>query len=751
MPSLILLALVLSGCVAERSASSPSYSLYRQRLRALRTQNFFQTTRLVDRNGRLLAEIAPHGRRVWVALDQIPARLRQAVIATEDRTFYTNTGVDTRAVARAALQNAQAGTTVSGASTITMQLARLVAFDPEERYAQTLERKLREVHLAAEMAEQYSKGEILEAYLNVAYFGHGAYGVEAAADTYFDRRVGQLTATQATLLAGLLQAPELLDPLRNPVAARERHQIVLHSMVEAGYLGPAEADAIWRGPLALVDSSPSSPRRANHFVDYIQQVLPSLVGRELAARGGFTVTTTIDVDLNDAVRALAERHIAALRASHDVTDAAVVVMRPETGEILAMVGGLDYNEARNGQVNMAIQPRQPGSAFKPVTYATALEGGWTPASILWDVPLSFPVGDGTSYRPTNYDRRYRGPVRMREALGNSLNAAAVDLLGAVGVEQTHHTATRMGLSLHPDPWRYGLSLTLGGAEVSLLELTSAFGTFAAAGTHMPVVGVLRIDPLDGGDPVYVHAPRPTRVVSPQTAWLVADMLSDRDARRPAFPADSPLETSRTTAVKTGTTNDFRDNVTVGFTPYVVVGVWAGNKDGRPMRDVAGITGAAPIWHDTMEMIFGRPELLRQLGDGQPPPEEFTPPAGIVQATVCDLRSLTTAGACRQVSEVFASGSPTRDEGGNTDWFAIHQAFDGPEAVGDAASACADRSSEGRPGAQLLLRVNRTATVAAQIREWSAERGIRVAPPPCDGDLAAQLAGPGAPEPLLLQP
>lgn len=703
-----------------------SLDVYRARLEALKDHSFFQTTRIVDRNGVLLAELAEHGYRTWVELDRIPELLQQAVVATEDRTFYANPGVDTGRVARAAVQNALAGDTVSGASTITMQLVRIVAFDPEERFGQTLERKVREAHLAAEIDEEYTKDDILEAYLNVAFFGSRAYGVEAAAETYFDRPVEDLTPSQSTLLAGLLQAPAALDPRSNLAGARDRQLVVLESLVQTGVLDRDEADLIWASPLHLADPPPTPGRRARHFVDYVVQSLPEVIGPQLAARGGFTVTTTLDVDLNDRLHALARTHVERLDPRHHVGDAAVVAVIPATGEIVGMVGGVDYDDPNSGQVNVAISPRQVGSAFKPITYAAALEAGWSPARVLWDVPMRFDNGDGTYYQPVNYDGHYNGPVRMRRALANSLNAASVQLLADVGVERVFDLAKAMGLSLGDDPWQYGLSLTLGGAEVTLLELTGAFASLANGGTFVEPTPVLSVHRLSDGKTLYEHEPKARQVVTPESAWLMWDMLSDVEARKPAFSASGPLSTSRPTAVKTGTTNDFRDNLTVGFTPYLTLGVWAGNKDGSPMHDVYGITGAAPLWHDAMEQVLSDDAMRLTLGGGRLPGDAPARPVSIVSASLCSLSSFWRGQQCERFEEVFAAGSAVDDIGTNFQMLRLQRA----PMPGVYDGQCAEVAPGG--GGTLYILPPEREDIARQVRSWGSSRGIPIAPRPCSG-------------------
>lgn len=699
------LALLLGGC-AQPSDGGAALHRYRERLKAIQTHDFFQTTRVLDRNGTLLAELAPKGYRTWVPLADIPKALQHAVIATEDRTFYKNPGIDRRAFARAMVQNSQAGSTVSGASTITMQLVRLVAFDPEERYERSIERKVREVYLAAEVDETYSKNQIMEAYLNVAYFGNGAYGVETAARRYFGRGARDLSVAESTLLAGLLQAPSALDPTLNPSGAHERQQVVLDSMVKVGYLSREEAELVRSTPIRLVQAPEPPVRHGDHFVDYVmQEALPGLIGPQLAARGGFTVTTTIDLDLSTRLTAIAKDHVARLRLSHNVNDASIVVIHPQTGEILAMVGGIDYDDPTDGQVNMAARPRQPGSAFKPIAYAAALEAGWSPASTLWDVPLSFgePPWD---YQPTNFDGVYRGPIRLRRALGNSLNAAAIDLTAAVGLEKVHALALRMGLPLDPDPWHYGLSMTLGGAEVPLIDLTAAFSAFANGGRFNPAAAILKIEPMSGEGTLYVHSPRPKPVISPQTAWLISDILSDAAARQPVFQPGRPMQLSRPAAVKTGTTNDVRDTLTVGYTPYLTVGVWTGNSDGRPMgSDVLSSESAAPIWNAVMETIFADARLMALLGGGRAPVDGFSQPEGIMRATACEPG---TRGRCQPIEEAMASVAAA-----------------GPSA------ACPGIDGQVGSGNGSMLTVYRGGRVAEQITAWAASRGIPVALSPCE--------------------
>lgn len=724
LASYLVLA-ALAGCAPPEGADVVPLDHYRESLDRLKTQDFPQTTRIVDREGRLLAELAPEGHRIWVGLDEMPESLKRAVVATEDRTFFSNAGVDKKAVARAALQNAEAGDTVSGASTITMQLVRLVAFDEDERYEQSVERKLREVYLAAEIDEAYSKDEILEAYLNVAYFGRGAYGVEAAARRWFGIPARDLSLPEAALLAGLLQAPTALDPVANPGGARERQRIVLDRLVDVGAIPSEAADEAFSSPVVFIEEPPAPERLRSHSLDYLVSQLPAVLGEDRARRGGLVITTTLDLALEEEVRRIARGHVAGIAERHDVSDAAVVVLEPETGHLLAMVRGLDYEEPRNGQVNAADSPRQPGSAFKPIAYAAALEAGWTPEHVVWDVPLLFPgdgIGSSESW-PVNYDGRYRGPLRLREALANSLNGAAVSLAGELGVEKAHALAQRMGMPLDDDPDRYGLSLVLGSAELPLVSLTAALGSFGRGGRLAAPTAVLAATTLHDGEPVPLRLPVPKPVVSPETAFLISDILSDDAARRDAFGPGNPLETEFGAAVKTGTSNDFRDNLTIGWTPEVAVGVWTGNKDGRPMRDVLGITGAAPIWHDVLE------ETLRRRG--VEPGDPFQRPEGMLRAELCEIPGTIAAdGRCRRRESWLAAGSPTTDAELTYGFFVARRRADG--------AACAERVDAGEGGTMRLLRP-RSGQVAGAARAWSSGRGMLVADAPCAGAETANAA------------
>ena len=584
---------------------------------------------LTDRQGVVIGEIADpqSGRRQLVRLSEISPWLIQATVATEDPRFWQHPGFDPLAIARALWQNLREGDVVSGASTIPQQLVRNLLISPER----TLRRKIKEVVLAAEITRRYPREQILEIYLNTIYYGNLAYGAEAAARTYFGKPAKDLTLAEASFLAGLPQAPALYDPFtpQGRERALRRHRDVLRLMVEAGVITPEQAEAAAREMAAHVFEKPAttSPApEAPHFALYVLQWLEQTFGLQAQSlhRGGLRVETTLDLRLQRMATQVLRAHLEKLQ-DKNVNNGAVVILDPHTGEILAMVGSPDYNDAAHGgQINMAVVPRQPGSSIKPLTYLVAFEKGWTPATLIWDVPTRFPDGPGRFYEPVNYDRRFHGPVTVRYALGNSYNVPAVKALAFVGLPAFLQRARDLGITtLTRDD--YGLSLTLGGGEVPLLEMAGLYAAFANEGRRVPPVPVRRITDAFG-NVLYAYTPPPGQpVMRPEHAYLITSILSDNEARRAAFGPNSPLRLSRPAAAKTGTTNDFRDNWTLGYTPDLVVGVWVGNADNTPMKGVTGITGAAPVWHDVME------EAHRLLGL---PPKEFRRPPGIIEAEIC---------------------------------------------------------------------------------------------------------------------
>jgi penicillin-binding protein 1C len=632
----------------------------------------FETTRILDRNGDVLYEILDPqaGRRTYIKLNEISPNLVAATLATEDKDFYSHGGFDPWAIARAFWQNITSGETVSGASTITQQLARALLFTPEERGQQTYLRKVREALLANEVERRYSKDEILELYLNEIYYGNLAYGVEAAAETYFNKSASQLTLGEAAFLAGLPQAPSVYDIYINRdvtlvrfqsvmlgmlALSQERHCIYVSNSPQTVCVdGVAAANAIQEIQNQTF-SPPTVVMRYPHWVQYIRAQLESRFDPQTIYRSGFTVTTTLDPDMQDAAQQSVTAQVNALADKH-VTDGALVAIKPSTGEILAMVGSPDfYNDANAGQINMAVSPtRQPGSSIKPFTYLAAFEKGWTPGTLIWDVPAEFPPSGlpndpNPKYVPTNFDHKFHGPLTVRVALSNSYNVPAVKTLQFVGVYgDTGLVAMtkRLGLtSLTRDD--YGLSLTLGGGEVSLLEITGGYAVIANGGIRVPPVAILKIVDFQGKTVYEYQPPRGEQVLRPEHAFLMSSILSDSAARVPTFGSNSILNLPFQVAVKTGTSNDSRDNWTLGFTPDLAVGVWVGNADYTPMENTTGVTGAGPIWAEFMTFAINR------LTGGNPAP--FAIPNGIEQHTICTVSGTQPSRWCpSQRQEYFAA-------------------------------------------------------------------------------------------------
>ncbi len=677
----------------------------------LRGRAALGNTRILDRRGRLLYELPDplSGRQRPVAIDEIPLALRQATIAVEDASFYQNPGVDLRGILRAAWTDLHSGSLAAGGSTITQQLARGFLLDPRLARQRTFERKLREAVLALKLTASYPKDEILALYLNQTYYGGLAYGVEAAARHYFGKPARDLDLAECALLAGLPQAPSRYDPLADPAAALARQADVLDAMVRTGAITRAQADAAKAEPLQFTtetteitemagNSSRSSVvsaisvvnpnrMRAPHFVHYVLDLLDAQLGPDVVARGGLTVTTTLDADLQDAAQASLRRQVDLLATprggapDHRVHNGAVVVLDPSDGAILTMVGSPNFDDASiQGQVNGALALRQPGSAIKPLTYAAALERGWTPATTILDVPSTFQTREGRPYAPQNYDRAFHGPLALREALATSSNVAAVRVLDTIGVPALLDMAGRLGITSLGDAGsagRYGLALTLGGGEVTPLELTAAYGAFANGGRRVTPYAIIGVRGQGSGvresfpnpqhpipDPSPTGArgqgsaideafpdprppiPDPSPGLSPQVAYLITDILSDRYARMRAFGAQSALDVDRPAAAKTGTTSDWRDNWTVGYTPDRVVGVWVGNADGRPMEAISGVSGAGPVWHEVM--------LAAHRGL---PPRTFPRPGGIVELAICAEGGLLPSPSCPATRrERFVAGS-----------------------------------------------------------------------------------------------
>ncbi len=617
--------------------------------------------RITDRNGRLLYDILPDqgGRHAVVSFDHIPQCMKDATIAVEDKSFYNNPGVDLSGIVRALWINMRGGETIAGGSTITQQVARNLLLNQNERNAITIRRKLREAVLAWELTQKLSKDDLLALYLNQVNYGGLAYGVEAAAQTYFGKDANNLILPECAMLAGLPQAPGLYDPFTHPDLAKRRQQIVLDLMEKQGAITNQQNIEAGSAPLSY-NPSPY-PIEAPHFIWIIKDQLNDLFSSGmLNPNQSLVVRTTLDLDDQHKAEHIVARHIAEFKPevgqiNHNVNNAALAAIDPHTGEILALVGSADYFDSSiDGALDMATAPRQTGSAFKPFIYALALNPNqpspWTAATSILDVSTTFITHNGQPYTPVDYDGREHGPVSMREALASSLNIPAVRTLKKVGIENTINLAGRLGITSLSDPQTYDLSLVLGGGEISLLQLSTAYASLANGGYYTGSYSILDIRNADGKLIYIQDRTPPLHVFDPRVVWLISDILSDDRARQIGFGLNSTLKIDHIAAVKTGTTTNFHDNWTIGYTPDLLVGVWVGNSNYEAMHDVTGVTGAAPIWNETMRaLLAGKPD------------KPFVRPDGMNQDEVCDLSGLLPTPDCQHIrTEWFINGTqPTQ--------------------------------------------------------------------------------------------
>jgi len=604
----------------------------------------FQSVLILDREGNLLNEAfnLDEGKRTYVTVNEMSPYLRQGTIATEDANFYQHRGIDFFALARALYYAVREGDVVSGASTIPQQLVKMLFLSSER----SMTRKIKEAVLSAEISRQYPKDKILEIYLNELNYGNLAYGAEAAAETYFNKDVLNLTLAEAALLAGLPQAPAYYDPYANPDRAKERQAVVLSLMVESGFVSKDEADRAWLEP--LVYTPVNYDLKAPHFTLFVRQQIEALLGAEPLFQSGLSVTTSLDPRLQAEAERIVREQVAQV-ADHNVSNGALVAMDPTTGEIKALVGSADFDNVEiDGQVNMALAPRQPGSTIKPLVYLTAFEqrerpvtDRWTNGTLVADIKEEFPDGVNPPYVPTNYDNRERGLVTVRTALANSLNIPSVRTIQTTGLPAFLDVARRLGITTLTRP-DYGLSLALGAGEIPLVEMTGAFAVLANGGRRMPPVTILKIVKSTGeilceqgtSSPCQPDGNSGEQVISAVDAFLLTDILSDNDARSQVFGPNSLLRLDRPAAAKTGTTNDFRDVLTMGYTPQLVTGVWVGNSDNSEMLNISGITGAAPIWNEFMRVALA-----------DQPPLDFTLPPGVRQFEICAETGTLPSEAC----------------------------------------------------------------------------------------------------------
>jgi membrane peptidoglycan carboxypeptidase len=573
------------------------------------------STRIYDRTGTvLLAEIHQGSeRRHIVPLRQVAPAMQQATVAVEDRTFFQHGGLNLLRTGQAGLDDLLHLRFNQGGSTITQQLVKNIYLSGDR----SILRKLDEAILAVEIEHQYSKAQILEAYLNRVYYGNQSYGVEAAAQTYFGKHAAQLSLGEASFLAGLPQAPTELDPFTNLNSAKARQRVVLEAMVRAHDISASQARRASMQALAFQKPSMADDVKAPGFVHWVAAQLEKTYGEELLKNGGMTVITSLDWNLQSIAERQVREKVMALQGQH-VTDGALVAIDPTSGAVLAMVGSAGA-DVPGGQYNMAILPRQPGSSFKIFTYTAAIESQkFTMASWVLDQPINVRLGDGSTYTPHNYDGRYHGWQPIPSALGNSFNIPAVKVELGTGTDQVVDVARRMGVQTLGQPaTSYQPSLTLGGYEVPLIDMAAGASTLAAQGTYRHPQAILSI--VAQGLTLYRYDPRVNHraALSPQVSFIMADMLSNDRNRSLEFGSNSDLVIpGHHVAAKTGTTNDFRDNLTVGFMPTLAVAVWVGNADHTPMRNVSGIVGAAPIFHGFMtQALSSQPDSWFAVPDG----------------------------------------------------------------------------------------------------------------------------------------
>jgi penicillin-binding protein 1C len=602
-----------------------------------------ETTKIYDRNGVLLYEVLrpEEGRRTQLAFSQFPKNLIDATLAAEDSNYYAHWGIDLWAVLRAVWLNVKHQDIVSGGSTITQQLVRNLLGTTRDR---SWYNKIMESLYAIRLNQIDSKDDILEKYLNTVYYGNISYGAEAAALNYFNKHVYDLDLAEISLLAGIPKNPSLYNPLTHLDDSKERQSEVLDRMVDNKTITADDAKKAKEEPLNFMSNKQNI--KAPHFVQYVLDELEKSLGKETLLYGGLKITTTVDLYLNEEIERIIQRNLENLK-SKNVTNGAVMVIDNRTGDILAMVGSKDfYDTDIDGQVNVVLRKRQPGSTFKPITYAAALEKGWTPATTILDIPTKFMTEEGTPYTPKNFDLDYHGMVTVRDALANSYNIPAVKALEYAGTSNVLLLAKAFGItSLEKDADFYGLALTLGDGELTLYDLTHAFSVFANKGMLQPLSFMSNIAPAVDMD----NKESPSSVIPEDIAYLITNILSDNTARVASFGAESVLD-MKNIAAKTGTSRNFKDNWAIGYSPLFTVGVWVGNNDSSSMINTSGIEGAGPILHDTVNL------LVKNVGS-----HAFERPQDIIEKMIClPSGKLPTPICPQQRKEVFIKGTEPKE-------------------------------------------------------------------------------------------
>ena len=676
--------------------------------RVVRKEGF--ATKIYDRNGKLIYDVFEDQKRTPVQLYQVPDSLKEATIAIEDKDFYKHKGFDPKGYIRS-IYYVFVRHRLQGGSTLTQQLVKNVLLTSER----TVKRKIKEFVLALEIESKYSKDQILQMYLNEAPYGGTIWGVEEAARNYFGKSVSELTLTESAILAGLPQSPSRYSPFGDsPKEYLGRTKDVLRRMKEDGYISQEEEKKAFEELENIQFATQTGTLKAPHFVMYIKKLLEDKYGEKVVELGGLRVTTSLDLDFQEKVQGIVSSEVTKVEKVH-ITNGAAIVMDPKTGEILAMVGSKNYDDPNyDGKYNVVLAKRQPGSAIKPVTYVAALKKGYTASTLLMDTITSFPGGSNKpDYIPTNYDDKEHGPLQVRFALGNSINIAAVKMLAMVGLKEMLTTAYDMGLTtLEPTAEnlsRLGLSVTLGGGEVRLIELASAYCAFANSGVRVDPVGILKVSDKDGNVLEEFHPVSGKSVLSPGEAFIISNILSDNSARLLTFSENNLLKISdREVAVKTGTTNDKKDNWTIGWTPQVMVGTWVGNNDNSSMKSlVSGVSGAAPIWRKIIiEYLKGKPV------------ENFILPEDVVSADVDVISGYRSHDSFPSRKEYFVQGTEPPDAAGNDP---VHQKLKLCKSQGKLATPVDIARGDFDEKEYLIFKENDLFAASGELNRW--QKGI----------------------------
>lgn len=570
---------------------------------AVKERNVVESTKIYDRTGQhLLYDVHGEEKRTIIKFEEIPDTVKFATIALEDQEFYSHKGIKISSIIRSALKDVQKGGAAQGGSTITQQFIKKALLTDEK----TITRKIKEVILALELEQKFEKDEILGMYLNQIPYGSNAYGIEAAAQTFFKKPARDLALDEAALLAALPNAPSYYSPYGSHTdALKTRQETALQRMANLGYITQEQADGAKQVDVLANVATRQENISAPHFVMYVKEYLEQKYGEETVERGGLKVYTTLDWDKQQAAeKAVMEG--AEKNKTWNASNAALVAIDPKTGQILSMVGSKNYfDKSIDGQVNVAIRDRQPGSSFKPFVYLASFTKGYTPETLLYDVPTNFSTDDGKDYTPQNYDGSFRGPLKMKEALAMSLNIPAVKTLYLAGVKASTELAKKMGITTLNQPDRYGLSLVLGGGEVKLLDHVNAYATLATGGVYREKTAILKVENNSGKIIEEFKNKEGERVIEEKYVAMLDHVMSTNEYRAPVFGDNNPFKFSdRPVAAKTGTTNEFRDGWAMGYTPSIAVGVWAGNNNNTSMKPGAdGIVIAAPIWRNFMNQVL----------------------------------------------------------------------------------------------------------------------------------------------------